>query len=88
MLKKAWTLCALPRTSPCGNLLHLADSEIHLLLYLFIYLFIYCFLGLHLRHLEVPRLRVESQPQPQQRRIGATSANYTTAHGNAGSLTH
>ena len=27
-------------------------------------------------------------PQPQQLRIQATSATYTTAHGNAGSLTH
>ena len=27
-------------------------------------------------------------PQPQQRRIRAVSATYTTAHGNAGSLTH
>ena len=27
-------------------------------------------------------------PEPQQRRIRATTATYTTAHGNAGSLTH
>ena len=27
-------------------------------------------------------------PEPQQRRIWATSATHTTAHGNAGSLTH
>ena len=27
-------------------------------------------------------------PQPQQHEIRATSATYTTAHGNAGSLTH
>ena len=27
-------------------------------------------------------------PQPQQRQIQAVSATYTTAHGNAGSLTH
>ena len=27
-------------------------------------------------------------PQPQQRRIQAASATYTTAHGNAGFLTH
>ena len=27
-------------------------------------------------------------PEPQQRRIRVTSATYTTAHGNAGSLTH
>ena len=53
------------------------------------------FLGLHPRHMEVPRLEVESrataaclQPQPQQRRIRATSATYSTAHGSAKSLTH
>ena len=27
-------------------------------------------------------------PQPQQHQVGATSATCTTAHGNAGSLTH
>ena len=27
-------------------------------------------------------------PQPQQRQIQATSANHTTGHDNAGSLTH
>ena len=31
---------------------------------------------------------VEPTPEPQQRRIQATSAIYTTAHGNAGPLTH
>ena len=47
------------------------------------------FFGLHL-HMEVPRLGVESepQPQPQQCWIRAVSVTYTTAHGNAGSLTH
>ena len=29
-----------------------------------------------------------AMPQPQQRHIQATSANYTTAHVKAGSLTH
>ena len=43
---------------------------------------------------EVPRLGVELElqllayPQPQQHRIQAASATYTTAHGNAVSLTH
>ena len=32
-------------------------------IYLFIYLFIYCFLGLPQRHMEVPRLGVESELQ-------------------------
>ena len=42
----------------------------------------------------VPRTRVESEhscgptPQPQQRRIWASSVTYTTAHSNARSLTH
>ena len=46
--------------------------------------------GVHLRHMEVLRLGVRSelQPQPQQHRIQATSATYTPAHSNAGSWTH
>ena len=50
-------------------------------------------LGLLPRHMEVPRLGVESElyhrptPEPQQGGIRAASATYTTAHGNAGSLT-
>ena len=50
--------------------------------------------------MEVPRLGVKSElqllaytratatPEPQQRQIRAVSVTYTTAHGNAGSLTH
>ena len=34
------------------------------------------------------RGRIESTPEPQQFGIQAASATYTTAHGNAGSLTH
>ena len=52
-------------------------------------------LGPYPLHMEVPRLGSnwscsrQPTPQPQQRRgIPATSATYTTAHGNAGSLTH
>ena len=58
--------------------------------------FFFFFLGPHLWHLEVPRLRSilscgcqrtpQSQPQPHQ--IWAMSTTCTTAHGNAGSLTH
>ena len=50
--------------------------------------------GLHLQHMEVPRLGVELElqllpiPQTQQLRIQAASASYTTAHGSARSLTH
>ena len=46
------------------------------------------FLGPLPRHMEVPRLGVELWPEPQQRGIRAASAAYTTAHDNAGSLTH
>ena len=45
-----------------------------------------------LLHMEIPRLggpiRAVATPQPQQCGIPATSATYTTAHGNTGSLTH
>ena len=43
-------------------------------------------LELHLRHMEVPRLGVEWESQLHG--IQAASATYTTACGNAGSLTH
>ena len=33
-------------------------------------------------------LRLQAAPQPQQRRNQAVSSTYTTAHDNAGSLTH
>ena len=52
------------------------------------------FLGPHLRHMEVPRLGSTRScscwpiPEPQQHQIRAASATYTTAHGNAWSLTH
>ena len=52
----------------------------------------FVFRGVHLWHMEVPRLGAESNyscrpaPKPQPRQIRATSATYTTAHGNAGSL--
>jgi len=56
--------------------------------------FSFCFLGLHLWHMEVPRLgsnwssSFQPTPQPQQCKIRAISATYTTAHSNVGSLTH
>ena len=59
------------------------------------FLFLFFCLGLHPRHMEVPRLgrsnrSYSCQPtqQPHQHRIQATSATYTTAHSNARSLTH
>ena len=56
--------------------------------------FILISLGLHLQHIEVPRLRVKSELQlPAYTTAEATSdlaasVTYTTAHGNAGSFTH
>ena len=44
------------------------------------------FLGTHLRHMEFPRLGVESELQQHQ--IQGTSVTYTTAPDNAGSPTH
>ena len=63
------------------------------LIHLFVFL---SFLGPLLQHMEIPRLGVQSElvglwldtPQPQRCRIWAMSATYTTAHGNAASLTH
>ena len=51
------------------------------------------FLGPYPRHIEVPRLGSNRScsrqpvPQPQQCQLQAVSATYTTAHGNARSLT-
>ena len=65
------------------------NLALQVLLFFFYFLF---FLGLHLRHMEVPRLgsnwscSCRTTPQPQQRQIWATSATYTTAHGNARAL--
>ena len=58
------------------------------------FVFVFVSLGLHPGHMEVPRLGVPVElqlpptPQPQQYRIQATYATYTTANGNAGSLIH
>ena len=52
------------------------------------------FLGLYPEHMEVPNEGSNQSyshlptPQLQQCRIWAASASYTTAHGNAGRLTH
>ena len=48
--------------------------------------FFFLFLVLHPKHMEGPRLGVESEPQQHQ--VRAASATYTTAHANARSLTH
>ena len=55
----------------------------------FVCLFVFCFLGLHLRHMEVPRLGVQSELQPPATASATMeSATYPTAHGIVGSLTH
>ena len=48
------------------------------------------FLGLHLWHMEVPRLACSCRPtwQPKQCEIWAASVTYITAHGNARALIH
>ena len=58
-----------------------------------VFSFFFLFLWPHLQHMEVPRLGNWScshrpTPQPQQCGFQAESATYTTAHSNAGSLTH
>ena len=65
------------------------SSAVFYFIWLFNFLF---FWGLYLQHMEVPRLRSDRScscrptPQPQQRKIWATSVAYTTAHGNSRSL--
>ena len=52
------------------------------------------FLSLHLRHMEVPRLGVQTELQlptyvkPQQSQIQAETVTYTAVQVNTGSLTH
>ena len=65
------------------------------ILLLHFFSFFFCFLEPHPRHIEVPRLEGSNQScscwptaWPQQHQIRAVSATYTTAHSNAGSLTH
>ena len=62
--------------------------------FFFFFFFFFLSLGPHLQPLEVPRLGVESELQLPvcataiATQILAMSATYTTAHDNAGSLTH
>ena len=83
--------CALDH---CAMLPSPSSSPFHILPFLFYFIYLFVFSGLHPRHREVPRLGVESSccfwpmPQTQQFEIRAASATYTTAHGNARSLTH
>ena len=64
----------LPVTELTTSRVRMHRAKAHVL---FIYLFI-CFLGLHLRHMEVPRLGVESELQLPA----------YTSHSNAGSEPH
>ena len=50
----------------------------------------FVFLGLHLRHMEVSRLgvKLELQLLAYATATATWDPTYTTAHGNAGSLTH
>ena len=64
------------------------------LIYLFFFLS-FVFLGLHPKHIEVPRLGIQLElkwlayaTDRQQHEIRGMSVTYTTALGNAGSLTH
>ena len=60
----------------------------------FFFFFLFCFLGLHLRHMEVPRLDIKLELQlpgyttAKQCGIQAMSATYASAHSNARSPTH
>ena len=66
---------------------------IYMLLFYWLIDWLIVFLGPHSQHMEIPRLGLNWSyscwpvPQPQQHTIQATSAIYTTAHSNAGSLT-
>ena len=57
-----WNLCHSSNPSCCrdntGSLIHCTTREL-----LFLLFFCFCFLGLHPRHMRVPRLRVKSEPQ-------------------------
>ena len=63
-------------------------------LFCFIYLFSFVFLGPHPRHMEVPRLGVQSELQLMAYATATATPDpshictYTTAHSNAGFLTH
>ena len=60
----------------------------------FLLCFVFGFSGLHLWHMEVPRLGVDVELElpayatATAMQIHTECATYTTAHGNAGSLTH
>ena len=55
-----------------------------------LFCFVFVFLGLHLRHMEAPRLgvKLELQLPAYSHSSAARSVTYATAHGNTRSLTH
>ena len=68
--------------SPCN-----CSRLLLLLLFFFNILFFSVFLGLYPWHTEVPRLGVESEPQPPQCQIQAEAMAYAAAQGSARSST-
>ena len=85
----AWSLTHLarPGIEPVSSrmLVRFVSAEIWWELPIF---FLFGFLGLHLRHMEVPRLGVESEPQPQHLGIRVAPVIHSAAHGNARSPIH
>ena len=77
-----------------GTYQNLLDHDLLISLVFFYFILFFVFLGPHLQHMEVPRLGVKwscscrPTPQPQQYWIRAESMTYTSAHSNAGPLTH
>ena len=73
---------------------YLLDPEFVFLFFVFCFFVFLPFLGPLPRHMEVPRLGVQSELQLRvyatatATRIRAASVTYTTGHGNAGSSTH
>ena len=85
------------RSIPCASLVmsgFLSTYSVSDTIHVYFFFFFFSFLGRHPWHMEVPRSGAEPELQPPASatatatRIRATSATYTTAHGNARSLTH
>ena len=82
-------------TAVCQLLLHYTAAVLGLLEFFFFFFSgLFVFLGLHLRHMKVPRLGLNPSysllptPELQQLGIQAAPVTYTTAQGNTISLTH
>ena len=76
------------------QILHEIKKYFEIIKPLFFFFFFFCFLGSHLWHMEVSRLGVESELQfpayttAKETQYLSCICDYTTAHGNIGSLTH